>query len=95
MYPKTVYLPITIGSAEQLRFVASKKGWVSNPQLTEEENLTNAEAVAFAAYRQVMVEQLADPFIQKELATTLETVRQQIIADAKTLAEQAVGQPEE
>ena len=95
MYPKTIYLPITIESKEKLLLVAQSKGWVSNPELTEEENLANAEAMCLEFYRKVMVEQLADPFIQYKLKNDLENYRKQIVEESTALAEQAVGQPEE
>ena len=90
MYPKTVYLPITITSANQLLKVANRNGWKNNPELSDEENLANAETFCFALYRDFMIKKVADPFIETAKEEGEEIIRQKV-AEINEMAEQAVG----
>lgn len=93
MYPKTVYLPITIASAEQLLTVARRNGWKDDPNVSEEENINQAETFCFQLYRNIMIKQLAIPFVEitKE---EIENLTRTKVAEINAIAENAVGQVE-
>lgn len=93
MYPKTVYLPITIASAEQLLTVARRNGWKDDPNVSEEENINQAETFCFQLYRNIMIKQLAIPFMEitKE---EIENLTRTKVAEINAIAENAVGQVE-
>lgn len=93
MYPKTVYLPITIASAEQLLTVARRNGWKDDSNVSEEENINQAETFCFQLYRNIMIKQLAIPFVEitKE---DIENLTRTKVAEINAIAENAVGQVE-